>query len=215
MNKNSIADRRKHRLSELIEAKFEGNTTAAGRYLGYRDGAMLRQMLAGIRPITEKSIEKWSALSRVGRWFDESVESSTPGVNSDGTFAKAHGVSQPSATVEVPHLTWNDLMTGPKPLPPTFDVTLTDDAMAPDFPQGTVITFSTEEGEPRALDCVLVVDGQGEVFFREYRVKKPGVWHAAALNPGYEPLDAAAEGLQVLAIMIKNTKVGRRSAWGK
>lgn len=136
-------------------------------------------------------------------------------VKSDSVFPLAHGVSQPSAIVEVPHLTWNELMTGKKPLPPIFEVTLTDDAMAPDFPEGTVITFSTLEGEPRALDCVLVQDGDGQVFFREYRIKKPGVWHAAALNHGYEPLDAAAERLTVLGIMIKNTKVGRRSAWGK
>lgn len=215
MDKNSVSDRRKQRLAELIDAKFEGNTTAAGRYLGYTDGAMLRQMLKGIRPITEKTVEKWSGLVKVGRWFEEGAEELAPTVNSDLVFPLAHGVSQPSATVEVPHLTWTDLMTGTKPLPPTFDVTLTDDAMAPDFPEGTVITFSTQEGEPRALDCVLVQDGDGQVFFREYRLKKPGVWHAAALNPGYEPLDAAAERLQVLAIMIKNTKVGRRSAWGK
>lgn len=71
----SIAEneRRIARLAALIQARFEGNETACGRALGFKDGAYVRQMLAGKRPITEKSLAKWRGLSSVGKWFDEAV----------------------------------------------------------------------------------------------------------------------------------------------
>lgn len=61
---------RRGRLRELIEQRFGGNVNACGKAFGYHDGAAVRQMLGGTRPITEKSITKWSALPEVGGWFE-------------------------------------------------------------------------------------------------------------------------------------------------
>lgn len=122
----------------------------------------------------------------------------------------AHGMSLSEEIVEPRHLSWDDVMTGP--LPGDFKLTIEDDAMAPEFPTGTVVVFSTTAGEPRARDGVLVVDRDRNVYFREYRIKRPGHWQAAALNAGYDPLDSELHGLKVLAIMTSYIKVGRRSA---
>ena len=52
---DNISDEwRKKRLSEL--ADHVGGRAELGRQLGYKDGAFIRQMIAGERPITEKTI---------------------------------------------------------------------------------------------------------------------------------------------------------------
>jgi len=66
------------RLTALIEQKFEGNETAAGRALGYKDGAYIRQMLKGKRPISEKNLAKWRTVPKVGSWFDRPGPTSAP-----------------------------------------------------------------------------------------------------------------------------------------
>lgn len=122
----------------------------------------------------------------------------------------AHGLSLSEETVEPPVLEWGDVMTGR--LPAEFKLRIDDDAMSPEFPPGTLVTFSTEAGEPRALDGVLVCDQDRNVYFREYRIKRPGHWQAAPLNAGYDALDSIEHGLSVMAIMISYVKMGRRSA---
>lgn len=47
---------RRERMRAL--AKQSGGNAALGRALGWRDGAYVGQMIGGVRPITEKIIEK-------------------------------------------------------------------------------------------------------------------------------------------------------------
>lgn len=89
-----------------------------------------------------------------------------------------------------------------QPLPALFKVVIEDDAMAPEFPRGCVVTFSTEEGQPRAKDAVLVVDADGALYFREYQVGRGARWQAVALSSGYQPLSSEADGLKVVAISM-------------
>lgn len=58
------------RLAAALEQKFEGNRSEFGRALGYRDGAFIRQMLAGTRPVTEKTVQSIEALPGMAGWFD-------------------------------------------------------------------------------------------------------------------------------------------------
>lgn len=62
---NDLIEWRKSRLAALAE-KFDGNS-ALGRLLGYKDGALVGQMLRGKRPITEKTIAKAEKLPRPPR----------------------------------------------------------------------------------------------------------------------------------------------------
>lgn len=58
---------RKKRLQALVD-RFHGKAEL-GRALGYRDGAFVGQMLRGLRPITEKTVEAAEALQGCRGWF--------------------------------------------------------------------------------------------------------------------------------------------------
>ncbi|CAG4889479.1 S24 family peptidase [Paraburkholderia gardini] len=49
--------------------KPEGNQTEFGRLLKYKDGAFVRQMISGTKPVTEKTIRKIEALPDMAGWF--------------------------------------------------------------------------------------------------------------------------------------------------
>lgn len=59
---------RRKRLDEL--ALKYGGKAALGRALGYRDGAFVRQMIAGERPISEKTIRAVHELPGCEGWFN-------------------------------------------------------------------------------------------------------------------------------------------------
>ena len=60
---------RRRRLADL--AKEVGSNAELGRLLKYKDGAYVRQMIAGERPITEKTVAKAEALPGYAGWFDQ------------------------------------------------------------------------------------------------------------------------------------------------
>jgi phage repressor protein C with HTH and peptisase S24 domain len=97
-------------------------------------------------------------------------------------------------------LTWRELMTEPQ-LPEEFVVELPDDSMAPRAHKGDCVLFSTLE-RPRAGDGVLIRDRSGQIYFRLYRERRPGMWTADRVNTAYHPLDSAEDGLEVLAVSI-------------
>lgn len=63
---------RQKRLSDL--AATVGGKAALGRLLGYKDGAFVRQMIAGERPITEKTIRAVHEKPGLANWFSNSPE---------------------------------------------------------------------------------------------------------------------------------------------
>jgi hypothetical protein len=58
---------RRERLQALA-SKLGGNA-ALGRRLGYKDGAFVGQMIKGLRPITEKTIQTIHEMSEARGWF--------------------------------------------------------------------------------------------------------------------------------------------------
>lgn len=58
---------RRKRLADL--SKMKGGNAALGRLLGFRDGAYIGQMISGVRPITEKLIEKIHCMHGLHAWF--------------------------------------------------------------------------------------------------------------------------------------------------
>lgn len=75
MNEQELAQLRIDLLRRAIEKvtgtpeKPEGNQSEFGRLLGYKDGAFVRQMLAGAKPVTEKTIRKAEDLPGLAGWF--------------------------------------------------------------------------------------------------------------------------------------------------
>ncbi len=112
-----------------------------------------------------------------------------------------HSVSQVVPMIDPVTIPWESIMFT-EPLPALFKVVIEDDAMAPEFPKGCIVTFSTEEGPPRARDAVLVADADGSLYFREYQVGRGGRWQAVAISSGYQALSSEADGLSVVAISM-------------
>ena len=69
MNELDLTDYRIERLEAAINQVSGGDRTEFGRKLGYKDGAFIRQMLAGSRPVTEKTVAKIEALHGMSGWF--------------------------------------------------------------------------------------------------------------------------------------------------
>jgi hypothetical protein len=58
-----------NRLRAAIDKLTDGNATAFGQLLGFKDGAYIRQMLSGTRPISEKFVLKLQARRGMADWF--------------------------------------------------------------------------------------------------------------------------------------------------
>lgn len=61
-------------LQAAIDKVSGGNKSAFGRRIGYKDGAFVRQMISGERPITEKTIRVIEQIPELKGWFTKFEE---------------------------------------------------------------------------------------------------------------------------------------------
>jgi len=115
------------------------------------------------------------------------------------SYSVAHDLSQAKSIVLPLQLEWDTIMQGS--LPDQFVLPLRDTALQPKFASATRIIFAAAR-EPQPGDVVLLRDKSGDLYIREYHLVRTGHWRAAAVNPAFQPLDSAADGLQVLAVAI-------------
>lgn len=73
VDKNVQTYRRARLEALLAHPEFSGNKTTLGAAIGYKNGAFVRQMIEGERPITEKTIAKLTAIrgGKFAGWFAE------------------------------------------------------------------------------------------------------------------------------------------------
>ncbi|MFU1957701.1 S24 family peptidase [Bordetella bronchiseptica] len=69
MNEVKLNEFRMVRLQAAVDHVSKGNKTDFGRRLGYKDGAFVRQMVGGIRPVTEKTIRAIESMPGMRGWF--------------------------------------------------------------------------------------------------------------------------------------------------
>jgi len=97
----------------------------------------------------------------------------------------------------VPVITWELVLN--TPLPPRFAVSMPDDSMTPWLRAADLVRFAT--GLPaRPGDVVLVSDGQGGLYVRSYRERRPGHWVAAPMNTAYHELDSQRDDLVIVGV---------------
>lgn len=71
MVEKQMQEARRQRLRDAITEVFAGKNSLLGRKLGYKDGAFVRQMLAGERAVSDKTIRALeSSDPRLQGWFD-------------------------------------------------------------------------------------------------------------------------------------------------
>lgn len=80
MAKETPTDYRLRRFAELLACdEFAGNKAALGRALGWKNGALVWQILSQQRPITEKLIERVESIrgGKYAGWFSGATPSTT------------------------------------------------------------------------------------------------------------------------------------------
>lgn len=131
--------------------------------------------------------------------LDGGVSEPPPGRGVALDVSQHGGIIFPTTTVA-----WGDVLAD---LPKEFLLRIEDDAMAPDVRAGQTVWFITGV-DARPDDYVLLKDGEGNAYLREYKETRKGHWTAVARRSGYLPMDSKADALQVLAVF--NGVVGRR-----
>lgn len=125
----------------------------------------------------------------------DSLSAHTP-AQSGGTLA--HDMSLARNTLSLPKVTWEQLMSADLNEP--FELEVIDDALGPDIFKGCTVRLDPGR-PPQAGRPVLVKDGAGRFYLRDYQVAGAGRWQAVARQRGYAPLDSDADGLQLVAVM--------------
>lgn len=117
-----------------------------------------------------------------------------------GAVQVARPLSEAGFRIPQKPMSWGDLKM--KKLRETFEVTLEDDAMAPDFPAGYVIRFNLvgPTVRPAFGNRVLVRDAKRDFHFRVYAQSDDDDWEAKASNPAFRRLLPSKDGATVVAV---------------
>lgn len=110
----------------------------------------------------------------------------------------AQDVSYRAASDDLPLLAWETIVHDQTPA--VFRAVLPDDALAPDYPAGTEIVWTTRR---RALPgrLVLVQDRHGQLHARQcHQGRAPGQWIAAPISPAFVTFDSHEDGLRLVAV---------------
>lgn len=114
------------------------------------------------------------------------------------TYEVAHNTSHQLVSHALPLMPWEAIVQGK--VPEVFRAVLADDALAPEYPAGTEIVWTTKRrAAPGRL--ILVQDRHGQVHARQcHQGRAPGQWIAAPINPAYLTFDSQEEALTLVAV---------------
>ena len=115
-----------------------------------------------------------------------------------GDYKVAQELSHAMRSHELPLISWETIMNSAAP--EVFRAILPDNALAPDYPMGTEIVWTTRR---RVLPdrLVLVRDRHGQLHARQcHQGRAPGHWIAAAINPSYVNFDFFEDELTLVAV---------------
>ena len=119
--------------------------------------------------------------------------------NRPGLRVVVHEVSNPAYMVNPKRLTWEEVVAGAE-LDQLFQMAIPDDAMAPDYPRGLEMIWSTSK-RPQAGSLVLVRVGGSTMHVREFHQgRAPGQWVAASSSRAYASFDSAEHQVEVVAV---------------
>lgn len=78
MNEKLLAAQRRELLVKAIDRLTQGDRSAFGRRLGFKDGAFIRQMLSGARVVSDKTVRLIEAVPGMQGWFSQASGSEPP-----------------------------------------------------------------------------------------------------------------------------------------
>ncbi|WP_198969025.1 S24 family peptidase [Xylophilus sp. ASV27] len=208
MDETALQLYRRQRLELAVAQVTQGNVTAFGRLLGYRDGAFMRQMLSGTRAVSDKTVRAIEALRGMGGWFAQypaaAGYASRPAAPDPGPEDEDGIVAVPIAALSL-HAGKSGQATRhtdgaadgadtPQALftqawlrrrgylsARLLALRVNDDSMRPSLHEADVVTVDTRQTEP--MDGkVFAVNYEGACLVRRL-VRDRGAWWLVADNP--------------------------------
>lgn len=212
MDSDELKQYRIDRLNAAVAYLASGNKTEFGRLLGYKDGAFIRQMVSGGRPISEKTVRQIEELPKMRGWFEdaggEQVDDGTSLVRSGQVTDQ--GVSQP---IHVPVLAnagsmgpgtdvHDDVVVGRLSLSPQWissRLKLTTpqnlrfihgygDSMEPTFCDGDVLLIDTGINDVD-IDGVYVLEANDRLYIKRVRQTLSGQFQVSSDNATVKTID--------------------------
>lgn len=205
MQLDEIQESRREKLREAIAYLCSGNETEFGRRLGYKNGGFVRQMLAGSKSITEKTVLKIEALPGLSGWFTATdAPNTTPGPRITGRVPLISSVQAGEMTdatdLYAPGYAEEFIATTAPIHRHTYALRIKGDSMEPLIPEGYVVIVEPE-ADPREGDVVVAKNGDHEANVK-LLVKVSGDWWLKPANRDYKPKplgDAKIIGVVVAA----------------
>ena len=78
MDEKLLAAQRRELLVKAIDRLTQGDRSAFGRRLGFKDGAFIRQMLSGARVVSDKTVRLIEAVPGMHGWFSQADGTQPP-----------------------------------------------------------------------------------------------------------------------------------------
>lgn len=188
---------RRSNLLELLQRPSTGGATGLARALGNLNlRGHLSNIKEGRRDMGNKLASDIEDALRLGRgWMDQ--QHLSPGEPIPG-YGVAHQTSHPTVFDSLPTIQWERILNNE--VPDLFCSALPDDALAPEFPKGTAIVWTTRRRVAPGR-IALVKDRHGQLHARIcHQGRAPGQWIAAPTNPAFISFDSQEEGLSVIAV---------------
>lgn len=214
-----MTETRAARLKAAIDKLCDGNANEFGRRLGYKDGAFIRQMIAGNRPITEKTVIAIEALPGLRGWFsqpnfDENVSPAQIGTRAIPliNYVQAGQLTDIGAAFTGEAMEY--LLTDLRLSDHAFALEIEGDSMLPEFRPGDRVIIDQEVG-PAPGDFVAARNGSEQATFKKYRprgINENGeeVFELVPLNDDYPTLYSNRERLAIIGTMIEHRRYRRR-----
>lgn len=220
MNELEIQRWRIKRLEEAIEKVADGNKTEFGRRLGYKDGAFIRQLVGGARPVREKTVLAIEALPGMRGWFsrhagDNAAQSPIQNVEpADLGSRRVPVIDYVQAGLMVEVVNPFSLGGGFEVIevsmpcsPRTFALRIRGNSMEPRFFEGDLAIIDPEL-QPKPGQFVVAKNTSEEATFKKYRPRgldERGneIFELVPLNDDYPTLHSERDHLHIIGVCIE------------
>jgi len=206
MAEDDIDEFRRARMRVAIDTHFDGNETAFGRAVGYKDGAFVRQMLAGDKAITEKTVAKIEKfIPAISGWFSQGASAAFSNVEPGPDLKTFRAVPNVGEVKGGPDGYFEELQYPTGHGDGVIDYPTTDrnayalrvrgDSMHPRYRAGEYIVVEPNI-EPQPGEDVVVICRDGRKLLKTLGWTRDGSVSLLSINNGHAPVTLDLEEVE-------------------
>ncbi len=199
------------RIREVMATPGWTSPTEVAKAAGVSRSAVAQWLGQGSKRINSINLKAAMSLQRVTQFSAEWIatgsgpraapaQEQSPQWMSPANAGVAHAQDVREFTLP-PVVTREQLMDPRFELPAVFEVSMPDDAMAPEIPAGRQLIFERTSTMPRPGTRILIADGSGRRHVRRFAEGRDGAWRALPDNRSHMDLDSRQDKLQLLAVL--------------